>query len=245
MRLSGTSRAVASLVDGRTALTGLSSALPVSLRPVAGGLCLVASAGGPLGGDRTALDVRVEAGADLRVVSSAAQVVQPGPHEALSTTSVRLAVGPDARLDWRPQPVVVTEGAEQHADVDAVVAAGGRLLLAETVVLGRHREPPGRYRSRWRVDYDGLPLYAADTDIGTGAPAGWDGPAVTLGRRVCLTVLLVGTGAAVPDELAPHTLQLAGPGLLVSLLVDEAAHAARVLALLQPQATGASTVRAG
>lgn len=197
----------------------------MSLRPTEGGLTVVASAFGPLGGDHTSLDLTLEPGAQLSVGTAGAQVAQPGALDPVSRARVRLDVATGAQLRWRPRPLVVTAGAEHRLDLDVVAAAGARVLLAETAVLAG-----GRFRSSWRVSYGGLPLLAADLDVGPGAPDGWDGAAGTGGAQIVLTALfaggpLQGGGPLLGGEVMP----LAGPGLLLSWLGDDAVAAGACL----------------
>lgn len=201
----------------------------MSLRETADGLQVLASAFGPLGGDRTRLEVLVEAGASLDVGSVASPVAQPGPRDVVSRAAIDLQVDADARLRWLPRPMVVTSGAEHRVDLRVRVAGGGRAVLVDTVVLGHVL--PGRYRARWRVTHDEQPLLATDLDVGTGAPGGWDGPAVLGGGRVVVTGLVVGAG--IPDDLGvagADVLRLAGPGALLSWVGTDAVEAARVAA---------------
>ncbi len=220
MPLDATARAVATLVAGRTALTTLRSQVPLSLRETADGLTVVASAFGPLGGDRTLLEVVVGDGARLRVGTAAASVAQPGAADPVSHAAVQLDAGPQAHLVWRPEPLVVTARAEHRLELTARVDPTAVVVLAETAVLGRSGGAPGRYRSRWRVECGGAPLLAADLDVGPGAASGWDGPAVTAGARVLVTALVTGPDLP-PDGALPdggEAMRLAGPGLLFSWL---------------------------
>jgi urease accessory protein len=229
--LTAVARAVARDVGGRTTFSTLRSQVPLSLRATDGGLTVVASAFGPLGGDRTRLEVVVEPGARLRVGSAGAQVAQPGATDAVSRAEVHLEVGERAVLHWQPQPLVVSTGAEHRLDLQLRTTASATVVLAETVVLGRTAEAPGRARARWRVSCDDEPLLAADLDVGAGAPRGWDGPAVTGGARVLVTALV--TGPVLPaDGPLPgggEVLRLAGPGVLLSWLGHDTVAAARAL----------------
>lgn len=252
MPLTSRVQVVAAHRDGRTVLTRVRSAPPLSLRQTAAGLTLLGSAFWPLGGDVAELQVRVEPGACLRVGSAAAQVAQPGPASALSVWTVRADVAAGGRLHWQPEPLVVTEGAVHRCEFRLDLADGAALTWVDMVVLGRSGQPPGRYQSSWRVQYAGEPLLAADLDVGPGAPAGWDGPAVIGPARVLLTVLVA--GPALPPALAklPTThlpasepvgetpsgpagpdgvvLALAGPGLLFSWMGSDPVLGGRALA---------------
>lgn len=196
-------RAVAELVGDRTILRTLASQPPIVLRQTDRGLTMVTGAAGPLGGDRTDLSVRIGDGATLAVGSAGAALALPGVHGGASNALVSLDVGTDASLRWEPQPLVVAAGADHVATLDVVLAESARLTLVETLVLGRHAEPPGRVRTRWRVRRGGRMLLAQDLDVGTGAAHGWDGPAVLGGARVLATAL-----AVVPSGFPDHADRL-------------------------------------
>ncbi|MEX2289580.1 MAG: urease accessory protein UreD [Mycobacteriales bacterium] len=233
MALDAVARAVARDVDGRTRLTTVRSAVPLSVRETVDGLTLVASAFGPLGGDTTRLELAVQRGARLRVGSAAAQIAQPGVHDRISRAAVDVDVGPGAHLHWQPQPTVVTAGAEHHVDLDVRVAETGSAVLVETAVLGRCGETPGRYRSRWRVTVGHEPLLSTDLDIGPGAHDGWNGPATTGGARVLVAALVVGAKPHLDDGRVQggEVLDLAGPGVLYSWLGDDTVSASRAVAV--------------
>ncbi|HWM56723.1 MAG TPA: urease accessory protein UreD [Pseudonocardia sp.] len=156
---------------------------------------LVHGAGGPLGGDRFALDLALGSGAALQVRSAAATIVQPGAGDA-ARWSVRAALGPAARLVWRPEPTVVCDGAALDAELRLRLEPGAGAVLREVVVLGRLGERGGRYRGELRVDVGGTPLLAHRTVLDGTDPA-LCGPAGTAGARAVGTV--VWAGAAVPD----------------------------------------------
>ena len=231
MALTARARAVAQVRSGRTVLTTLRSQVPLRLRETCDGLTVVASAFGPLGGDRTCVELVVGEGARLCVGSAAAQVAQPGVRDPVSRADVRVEVGEGADLRWLPEPLVVTPGAEHRLTLDVEVAPTATAVLAETAVLGRTPGRPGRYRSSWRVRCAGRPLLAADLDVGPGAPPGWDGPAVTGAARVLVTALV--TGPHLPADDAPcaggEVLRLAGPGVLFTWLGDDPLAGARAL----------------
>jgi urease accessory protein len=221
-------------------LTALRSQVPLRLRETCDGLTVVASAFGPLGGDRTQLHVTVGPDARLAVGSAAAQVAQPGVRDAVSHAAVRLRVGAGADLRWQLEPLVVTAGAEHRSTVDVDADPSATVVVAETAVLGRTAGRPGRYRSSWRVRCGGRPLLSCDLDVGQGAPDGWDGPAVVGGARVLVTALV--TGPALPPEGAQvdggEALRLAGPGVLLTWLGHDPVAGARALASFLGTAPG-------
>ena len=93
MALTATSCAVAELRGGRTVLTTLRSQVPLRLRETCDGLTVVASAFGPLGGDRTALDVTLGPGARLTVGSAAEDQVYSTEPSGRVVAPVTVPVG--------------------------------------------------------------------------------------------------------------------------------------------------------
>ncbi|WP_051581119.1 urease accessory protein UreD [Pseudonocardia acaciae] len=154
---------------------------------------LVQAAGGPLGGDDLALNLRLAAGTRLEVASAAATVVQPGSGPVRWTVTAELA--PGARLRWWPEPTVVCDGAELHASVRLRVAGGAGALVREEVRLGRHGQRGGRYRGTLTADHAGEPLVRHSTVL-DGADPGLCGPAGTAGGRTVASVLGAGTEPA-------------------------------------------------
>jgi urease accessory protein len=211
---------------GRTRLTTLRSQAPLTLRPTAAAVYLAASAAGPLGGDDLELSIVVGPGAELVLRAVAAAVVLPGT--GASALTLRLSVAAGGRLTVLPEPTVVAAGACHHASTLAEVETGGALLLREEVLLGRHGEPGGRYRGLLRADVGGLPLLRHQLDLDGADPANL-APESMVGARATGTLLQVDpqwmdadrrpAGSADPQVAA---MPLAGPGLLVTALCDDA-----------------------
>lgn len=242
--LTSSASAVAELRAGRTVLTTLRSQLPLRLRETCDGLTVVASAFGPLGGDRTVLDIAVGEGADLAVGSAAAQVAQPGVADHVSHAEVRLRAAAGAVLRWQPQPLVVTAGAEHRLTVELDVEPSATVVVAETALLGRSPGRPGRYRSSWRATCGGRPLLSCDLDVGPGSPGGWDGPAVVGSARVLVTGLVTGPRlpAAGLHAGGGEAMPLAGPGLLFTWLgADHVAGARALTAFLHAVEVGTTS----
>jgi urease accessory protein len=214
--MSGVSRigAVARIratADGRggTALRELAGDGPLALRRSrhphdagAAHVVLVGAMAAPLGGDRLRVEVVVEPGARLLVTSAAATVSLPGRDPAPAHYDLDLAVGTDAELVWRPEPVIAATGSELRLWTRVRVAPGARLHLREEQVLGRHEEPPGRLTSRLTVRQGERLVLDQSTEVGTGAPPGWDGPAVLDGRRTLGQLLTTRPCRTVPTAEA-------------------------------------------
>jgi urease accessory protein len=115
--------------------------VPLRLRETCDGLTVVASAFGPLGGDRTSLELVVGEGAQLAVGSAAAQVAQPGVHDPVSRADVRIEVRDGADLRWLPEPLVVTSGAEHRLVLDVEVSPSATAVLARDRGAGQDDRP--------------------------------------------------------------------------------------------------------
>ena len=166
-------------------------AWPIVLRPTGNArVHLVHGAGGPLGGDVLALDVRVGTGAALAVRSAGATIVQPGRGAAPARWGFDVVVGAGATLDWAPEPTVVTDGADYRTALRVDLGVGARVTLREVVVLGRHGGAGGRYRGRLDLTVDGSPLLAHTTLL-DGADAALCGPGGTAGARAVGTLVVV------------------------------------------------------
>ncbi|WP_310207550.1 urease accessory protein UreD [Ancylobacter sp. 3268] len=172
--------------------------------------------GGIAGGDHVAAAMRAGEGARLVLTSQAAEKCYRSDG-GLSRLSVELAVEAGASLDWLPQATILFDGARVARTIRAEVAEGARLLLMESVVLGRtargERFTYGRLTDSWRIRRGGRLIYADGLSL-DGAVGGVLGrPACAQGWAAFATGLLVA-----PDAM----------GRLDALReVAEAVHAAR------------------
>jgi urease accessory protein len=200
-------------------------------------VALVATGALLLGGDHVMIDVHVGAGARLEVVETAGTVAfDAGGTE--SSWSVRVTLGPGARVVWESLPFVVADGADVTRTTDVTLGEGARALLRETLVLGRTGERGGPVRTRTRATAAGAALLAEALDL---LPAARTMPGIIGQARVLDTVLALGWrpggGAAAhgpgqgarqeaphrPGQGAVHRLELEGPGAIARRL-DAAAH---------------------
>lgn len=234
---------------GATRLPVLRSQAPLVLRRTPEAIYLVGAAAGPIAGDLLTLTITVGPGACLRVRTAAASVALPGPAlaespGAESVFTVTADVSTGGRLEYLPEPVVVASGA-RHATVFLVtLASGASLLLRDELILGRHREPGGFARGLLSVDYAGRPLLRQALEVG-GTDEASRGPAILAGHRAVGALLCAGRDCGAEPEapavpaagLAPRmtvtpermavtpkraAMPLAGPGVLVTALADDA-----------------------
>ncbi|MDH6228112.1 urease accessory protein [Streptomyces sp. MJP52] len=229
--------------DGRgsTALPVLAGEGPLALRRTRGStagearVTVVGAMSGPLGGDRFLLEADVAAHARLRVGSAAATIALPGQGKDPARHETRLRVAADAALRWEPEPLISVRGSDLEVRTRAEVAEGGRLLLREEQVLGRHGEPSGSLTSRLTLRVGGRLVLDQELACGPGAPGGWDGPAVLGGHRAVGQLLLVRPEFATrPPE--PRLLggtasltPLPGPAVLVTAVAPDALRLRRLL----------------
>lgn len=198
-------------------LVSLKSTPPVAVRSTAGGVYLVGSAAGPLGGDEVSIRIDLTDGARLTVRSSAASVVLRGSGPSL--TRVCASVGAGCALRWAPEPTVLTQGCEHRIVSEVSVAAGAELEWWEEIVLGRHGERSGSATARLEIDYAGEPLLRHELAVGPNHPESAT-PAVAGSARAIGSVILAGervAGRGVPTAAGPATvLALDGPAVQVT-----------------------------
>jgi urease accessory protein len=219
--------------DGTTRLPVLASQVPLVLRRTPSAVYLVGGAAGPIGGDSLTLRVTVGAGAFLRLRTAAASIALPGLDGAESVLRVSVTVAPGGRLEYLPEPVVVTARARHRSVLSVTLADGASLLLRDELLLGRHGEAGGTARSVLRADYAGRPLLRHSVEVAGADPVS-RGPALLAGHRGVGTLLLAGAGteslaATASPEMA--VMPLAGPGVLVTALADDAVTLRRRLTL--------------
>jgi urease accessory protein len=231
--------------DGVTRLPVLSSQVPLVLRRTPDAVYVVGGAAGPIGGDELALRISVGAGAFLRVRTAAASIALPGPDGLESALRVTVDVAAGARLEYLPEPVVVSAGARHATIIRVTLAEGASLLLRDEVLLGRHGEAGGASRTELRVSYAGRPLLRQSLAV-SGTDTADLGPAVLAGHRGVGTLLhvdpaldaraadagnpsavvadptTVGGVAAVAGQPTVAVMPLAGPAVLVTALASDA-----------------------
>jgi urease accessory protein len=227
---------------GVTRLPVLASQVPLVLRRTPEAVYLVGGAAGPIGGDELSLRISVEAGAFLRLRTAAASIALPGPDGLESVLRISVSVGPGARLEYLPEPVVVTAGARHATIVSASLDEGASLLLRDELLLGRHGEEGGTGRTVLLVDYAGRPLLRHSLEV-NGSDDASLGPAVLAGHRAVGALLHVSpalamsrAGSVVPVDFPvagsavgttsqagwAAVLPLAGPGFLFTALAHDA-----------------------
>ena len=179
---------------------------------------LVQTIAGPLAGDRVTIDVEVGPGAALELVGNAATLAYPSEEPARHI--VRMRVGAGGRLMWTPEPVILAADCNLEASLSLELASGAAAYTRELVVLGRHGERPGRYRSSLRCELDGAPLLHDAVEIDSGGVLA-SSAAVLAGAGAFASLALLGLSA--PEPLDPDELRLSGPGVVLRALAPDAA----------------------
>ncbi len=163
-------------------------------------LWLVGSGASPVGEDHVRVHVDVGPGVVAAVRSVAATVVYaargPGTRWDLD-----VVVADDAVLDWRPEPVILTERARHQATTTIRASADADVTLDEMLVLGRAREATGRLRSTLAVHVDDAPVLL--TSVDTSLP-GWSGPAGVDGAGAVVNRLRLSRGQ-IPTVAGGHS----------------------------------------
>jgi urease accessory protein len=163
-----------------------------------------------LAGDHVTVTVRVAAGQSL-------EIVEPGGTVAYAMWGrqarwdVTIDVEDGGSLLWRGEPFVVAAGANVHRHTLIDLAADARLLLRETLVLGRAGELAHGLVAHTEVNRDGRPLLVEHLDAAVGF-----GP-----HRVLDQSLHVGS----PCDGEAMTLE---SGDLLHRWLGEAVHASRL-----------------
>jgi len=186
-------------------------------------VALVASQALLLAGDDVRIEVEVAPGHALEIVEVTGTVAYDmRGGQATWLVDVRLAR--DAVLVWPSLPFVVADGADVLRLTHVDLAPGARVVLRETLVLGRTGEAGGRVRTTVRARLDDRPLLV---ETFVAEPATMVDPALLGGARCLDTVLVLGARL---DH--PGALQLQREGTMLRAMASRAhdADLAEVLA---------------
>jgi urease accessory protein len=229
----------ADAVDGRTVLRELSGVQPWRPRvltrsgPVAT-VALVSTRASLIAGDDVRLSVTAGAGAALELIEIGATVAHHARSGPAARLGVSLTVEAGGSLVWCGQPLIAAAGCRASRHTAADIAAGGRLLLGDTVVLGRARERPGALTARTRITWDGKPLI--DEMLDTRELEAIESPVVMGGHRLVRSLTLAGM---VDDDPPEGTMRAGGPGMVWRSVEPGDREAVRVAARWRALALGA------
>lgn len=193
---------------GVVRVDGVLCSAPVWFRWDGTTLWLVGSGASPVGEDHIRVRVDVGPGVAAAVRSVAATIVYAASGAGTRwDTDIHVADG--ASVDWRPEPVILTERARHTATTTVHAATGAELRLEEVLVLGRTGEVTGELRSTLAVRVDHAPVLL--TSIDTSLP-GWSGPAGVDGASVVANRVCLGLGEAMAVASHPPDAALLQPG---------------------------------
>ncbi|NYI47331.1 urease accessory protein [Nocardioides aromaticivorans] len=170
-----------------------------------------------LAGDAIEIDVSVGEGLEVDLVETGGTVAYDMRGSA-ARWDVRVDLAAGATLRWGGLPFVVAAGAEVARAVRVRCAAGARLALRETLVLGRYGEQPGSVRQTTTVHDPAGPVLVEDLPL-DAASAPW----MLGGSRVVTSVLSVGADVPeTPDDL--HRYDLDRPGAVLWRRLGQQVH---------------------
>lgn len=159
---------------------------------------MINSGGGMTGGDRFSWTVDVGDGAAAMLTTQACEKVYRA-QAGEARVAARLTVGAGARLDWLPQETILFDRSALARTIEADVAADGRLLLAESVVLGRRAMGEtltrAAFHDRWRIRREGRLTFADDLKLGGDIPLLAASPPLLGGAGAFATLLLIAPDA--------------------------------------------------
>jgi urease accessory protein len=162
---------------------------------------LVNTAGGLTGGDRFRASATVGEGARAVVTTQACEkIYRSGGGVAEVRATLSVAAG--ASLQWLPQETILFEGSALRRSLVADVAPEGRLLAAESVILGRaamgETVASASFRDSWRIRRGGRLIFAEETAVGAGEWARARSSRAALGADASAfaTLLLAASDAA-------------------------------------------------
>lgn len=124
---------------------------------------IVNTAGGMTGGDRFDIDIGVGAGARLTATTAAAEKIYRslGPDAEID---IKINVAAGGALKWLPQETILFNQVRLRRSIDATLARGAELLLAEATVFGRSAMGEtvidGLFSDWRRVRVDGALVFA-------------------------------------------------------------------------------------
>jgi len=169
-RVEGISRVGFEVSGGRTRLADLYQQGSAKIRlpkvyDSASTAVLINTAGGLTGGDSLAHDAAIGDNAHAIVTSQTAERAYRSNDGSAKITG-RLKVGAGATLEWLPQETILFDRSSLARRIDADLAADARLMLLESVVLGRRAMGEEvrsvAFKDSWRIRRKGRLVFADD-----------------------------------------------------------------------------------
>lgn len=153
--------------------------------------------GGVVGGDELRVEAQLEKGARaLLSTPGAAKWYRANSH--VSKQQVKLALAPNAVVEWLPQETIFFNGANVVLDSEIALQGDAQYLGCEILCFGRtahgERFTQGRLRQRLKITRDGKPIWFEQGDLRA------DSRMMTSrlglgGYTVCATLIVAGANA--------------------------------------------------
>jgi urease accessory protein len=196
--------------DGRTVLQHVHQGplrIFKSLYPEGPGIChnvVVHPPGGLVGGDQLRIDARLDAGAHALLSTPGATRFYRSEGPQASQT-VRLQLGPNARLEWLPLETLAYDGCQGLNDLSFELAEGAELVAWDVLALGlpASAQPFSRGQMRQRMAWPGHWLEQGQLSADDALLL--DGPLGLAGQR-CLGTLVFASGTRWSAERREHLL---------------------------------------
>lgn len=158
------------------------------------------TAGGLTGGDRMAISVAAEAGAQIVMSSQAAERAYRAQPGQVAQSDVSIAVADGGRVDWIPQETILFDHAALARTMTVHLTGTATALVVEPVIFGRRAMGEIvqnlRLTDQWRVWRDGQLVFADAIRLIGDATALLAQKAIAAGAGAMATILLAGPSAA-------------------------------------------------
>jgi urease accessory protein len=159
---------------------------------------LINTGGGMAGGDRAAIDITLEVGAEVLFTTQSAEKVYRSDG-GIAEVGARVTVGAGARLEWLPQETLLFQGARFARRLEVDLAADASLLLVEAIIFGRiamgERDVDASLRDSWRIRRGGRLVFAEELRLDHAAAA-LDRAGVGRGARAVASILVMAPDAS-------------------------------------------------
>lgn len=261
-RIKGAARVALELRRGRTALSGLrqqgsAKAMLPRVHTDIPEVVFLNTAGGLTGGDKLRYTLDLGAGASVVATTQTAERAYASLGNA-AEMDVTLRAGPGASLVWIPQETILFEGSNLERRTQVDLQGDARLLMAETLVLGRTamgERLDKVHLSDWRhVTRDGVPVLIEPLMLSADVLAHRDHPAVLGGALALSTIAVVEARAEDRLEAIRRVLETIDPAveaaasgwdgkLILRLLSQDAFALRRAVARCLFELSGASLPR--
>lgn len=188
------------------------------------------TAGGLTGGDDMSFLADIAAGARATLTTQTAERAYRSAG-GVARVRVDIAAGPGAEVHWLPQETILFEGAALDRQTTVALAGDARLLMVETLVLGRAAMGETLavldLADTRRILRDGRPLLIEPVRL-TSAALAAASPAGLGGARALSTIVLAGAGAE--DALGPVRATLDAPDVAAAASAWDGRLVARLMA---------------